>query len=329
MKKLGFILTFLLSVIFLSIMSTSAFANTKESGNNPIMQVAPVIDELSLNPGTQADKSIRVTNHGDQKLDVRVYSAPYSIIKETGGSDFKTQSEFTQIHHWIKIQAPNSDFAESAHFSIEPGKTETINYRITVPKSAPGGSQHACIFVETVPDNSEESNSITTVSRTAVKIFADVSGKTVKDAEITDLESNSDIILGKKVFARASIENTGNVDIKPTLTLKVASSSGETVFYNTKVAMIFPENQSQMKIYWPDTPMFGIYHLIAVVSVLGMSEVIEKQIIIVPVWSVVLLLLIILAIILIVYHRKKRIEMEKRRIEMKKSRKKIIRIQVS
>ncbi|MCR5832825.1 MAG: hypothetical protein K6G36_02725 [Candidatus Saccharibacteria bacterium] len=311
MKKLDFILTGLLGVIFLSTTSTSTFANTKESGNNPIMQVAPVIDELSLDPGTQADKSIRVANHGDQKLNVRVYAAPYSIIKETGGSDFKTQSEYTQIYHWIKIQTPSSDFAESAHFSIEPGKAETINYRITVPESAPGGSQHACIFVETVPDDSEESSSIITVSRTAVKIFADVSGKTVKDAEITALESNSDIILGGKIFARASIENTGNVDIRPNLTLKVTSSSGETVFDNTKTAMILPENQSQMEIYWPNTPMFGIYHIIAVVSVLGKSEVIEKQIIIVPVWFVILLLLITLTIILIVCYRKRRSKMEK------------------
>ncbi len=311
MKKLGFILTGLLSVIFLSITSTSTFANTKESGNSPIMQVAPVIDELSLNPGTQADKSIRVANHGDQKLNIRVYTAPYSIIKETGGSDFETQSEYTQIYHWIKIQTSSFDFAESAHFSIEPGKAETINYRITVPESAPGGSQHACIFVETVPDNSEESSSIITVSRTAVKIFADVSGETVNDAKITTLESNSDIVLGGKVFARASVENIGNVDIKPNLTLKVTSSSGETIFDSTKVAMIFPENQSQMEIYWPDTPMFGIYHLTAIVSVLGKSEVIEKQIIIVPVWFVVLLLLVALAIILIICHRKRQSKMEK------------------
>ncbi len=75
--------------------------------------------------------------------------------------------------------------------------------------------------------------------------------------------------------------------------------------------MIFPENQSQMEIYWPDTPMFGIYHLTAVVSVLGKSEVIEKQIIIVPVWFVVLLLLVALTIILIVCHRKRRSKMEK------------------
>ncbi len=304
MKKLGFILTGLLGVIFLSIMSTSTFANTKESENSPIMQVAPVIDELSLDPGTQADKSIRVANHGDQKLNIRVYTAPYSIIKETGGSDFETQSEYTQIHHWIKIQTPSSDFAENAHFSIVPGEAKTINYRITVPESAPGGSQHACIFIETVPDDSEESSSIITVSRTAVKIFANVSGKTVNDAKITTLESNSDIILGGKVFARALVENTGNIDIRPNLTLKVTSLSGETIFDNTKVAMIFPENQSQMEIYWPDTPMFGIYHLIAVVSVLGKSEVIEKQIVIVPVWFVVLLLLVALTIILIVCHRK-------------------------
>lgn len=75
--------------------------------------------------------------------------------------------------------------------------------------------------------------------------------------------------------------------------------------------MIFPENQSQMEIYWPDTPMFGIYHLTAVVSVPGKSEVIEKQIIIMPVWFVILLLLVILTIILIVCHRKRQSKMKK------------------
>ena len=316
MKKLGFILIGLLCIAFLGFLSIETFADTTGSENTPMMQVAPVIEEISLGPSTQTEKSIQVANQGSQALKVRVYATPYSVSSETGASDFETQSEFTQIYHWLKIKDSNSNFKNEAEFTIGPGKTEIINYQINVPNSAPGGSQHACLFVETIPDDKQE-NGITTVSRAAVKIFAEVSGETEKDAEVLGLKTDT-FVIGGKVSVSSLVKNIGNIDIKPTLTLKINSLGGETIFSDTKVTMIFPENSSELLVDWPDTPAFGMYNLVASVNVLGKNAMIEKTIFILPTWFIVIFILIVIATIISFVHFQNIRKNKKRRAKRQK-----------
>lgn len=95
----------------------------------------------------------------------------------------------------------------------------------------------------------------------------------------------------------ATVNNIGNVDIKPTLTLKINTLNGETVFNNTDIDIIFPEDSSELTVEWPDTPTFGIYNLITSVNILGKNQIVEKIIFILPSWFILLSLLIIVAII--------------------------------
>ena len=210
------------------------------------------------------------------------------MLEGTGTSDFKSQTDYTQIYHWIKIQAQDSTYHDAVELEIKPKKTIDVNYRIEVPESAPGGSQHACIFVETIPEDTKDTNGIMTVSRAAVKVFANVSGEIKNDAEIINLNTDTLVLTGK-VVASTAVKNIGNIDIKPTLTLKINTLGGDTVFEDTKVAMVFPENSSEIMVAWPETPSFGIYNLIASVNVLGKRIIEEKTIVILPLWFTFLL----------------------------------------
>lgn len=277
--------------------------NATETKNNPTIQVTPLIEELALNPAAEITKSFSVTNQSDKEQNIRVYTAPYSVSKKSNTSDFESQSEYTQIYHWINIIGQNQKEQNEAVFSIKPKQTETIKYHIKVPESAPGGSQHASIFVETVPEDAAETTSITTVARAAIKIFADISGETIKDAEITTLNSSSVFTINSKVFAETTVKNIGNVDIKPTLTLKISTLNGETIYEKSDVAMIFPENDGKIKIEWPETPAFGIYKMIASTNILGKRATTEKTIIILPAWFIVLILFLIIVVIVIMIRK--------------------------
>lgn len=303
MRKIDSILLASLGILFLGIMPASIFVNSAQAKDSPMMQVAPVIEEFSLDPASQEEKHITVTNQSDQNLKIQIYFAPYSILNDT--SDFESESEYTQIYHWLKVKDDNSDYKDAADFTIQPNSAKDIYYRVNVPESAPGGSQHACLFVETIPEEAESSG-ITTVSRTAVKIFADVSGETVKDAEILNLNTDTFVIDGK-VTATTTVKNIGNIDIKPALTLKLSTLSGETVFSDTKSVMIFPENEANIKVEWPNTPAFGVYHLIAITNVLGKNSTIEKTIIILPSWFIILFIAVLVLIIVLLtkFKRKK------------------------
>ncbi len=274
-----------------------------ESQSVTTMKVSPVIEELSIEPSAKINKNILVTNQSDDVLRVRVYVAPYSVSSGGNASDFESQSEYTQIYHWIKIKDDSSKYLDEAEFSINKNSTKEISYLIDTPESVPGGSQHACLFVETIPDDSESSG-ITTVSRAAIKIFAEVSGETVKDAEIINLDTNT-IVIDGKVTASAAVKNIGNVDINPTLSLKIETLSGETVFEDAKVAMVFPENDTNVKVEWPETPMIGVYNLTTVINILGKQSMIKKTIFIIPSWVIVIFLVLIATIVAFVIRSKK------------------------
>lgn len=282
----------------------SKFAFAEEPDNNASLQVSPVIEELSIKPASETDRSISVSNHSEDELKIRVYVTPYSYAPENEASDFESQTEYTQIDHWIRIQGSDSKYHEETEFTIGPHKTTTINYRVEVPESAPGGSQHACIFVETIPDDTEEFSGVVTASRAAVKVFANVAGETVQDAEIIGLDVNT-FTLGGKVSATTRVKNIGNIDIKPTLTLKIDSLSGETIYNNTAVAMVFPENESEIIVSWPETPFFGIYNMTASVNILGKNSTIRKLIFVMPVWFVILPFAMVVAIVFAIYYFKK------------------------
>lgn len=307
MKKGKYLFFILLSTCFCYGVLASNYVNATETPANAIMQVSPVIEEFSLEPATKTDKSVSVTNQGDQELKIRIYTTPYSISADNDASDFASQSEYTQIYHWIKIQNKDQLYQDEAEYVINPHDTININYRIDVPESAPSGSQHACIFVETIPDEAESQNGITTISRAAIKIFANVSGETINDAEIISLDTNT-FVLSDKVPAKTMVKNIGNVDIRPTLSLKINSLSGETVFNETSVAVIFPEDSGEINVEWPETPAFGIYNLVASVNILGKNSTIEKTIFVFPVWFLILIILLVTAcfVILTAFIRKRR-----------------------
>lgn len=194
---------FIMTVLFGVVLGLFGFQPVSAADSEPstVMRVAPVVEELELKPGAQAEKIIKVSNTDSKELKVRVYSSPYSF-SAANASDFQTQSEFTQISHWLKIQNDDSQYVDEAAFTIEPSATVDVKYRIEVPESAPGGSQHAVIFIETVPEDRPESSGVTTISRTAVKIFANVAGETKIDVTVSDLRASTMVINGNRKQAR-------------------------------------------------------------------------------------------------------------------------------
>lgn len=304
MKKNCITFIKLLCIAYFCAITFPVFADTENSGSVPAMQVTPVIEELKIGPSDIVNRNFSVTNLGDKELKIRVYTAPYSISSETGVSDYEAESEFTQIYHWLKIEDLDLNLKDDAIFAINPGGTKTINYRINVPDSAPGGSQHACIFVETVPDQ-EYSNGIMSVSRTVVKIFADVSGETINDAEIVNLNSGT-LFLDGKVLVSATVKNIGNIDIKPALSVKINSLGGETIFSDTGLAMIFPEDEARIDVDWSSPPAFGIYVLVASVNILGKNMTVEKIIFIFPGWFIFLFILLVIVIIILILRMRRK-----------------------
>ena len=129
------------------------------------LQISPVTNRVTLNPGDEQTFTMHVDNIGSKKFKFRVYAAPYTISNEAYEVNFETETNRTQVSRWISFNQ-NADakkdseknWVEEATFELEPEQRQSVEYRIVVPKDVPAGGQYATIFAESIPEEEVNGN---------------------------------------------------------------------------------------------------------------------------------------------------------------------------
>ena len=185
---------------------------------------------------------------------------------------------------------------------VAPNGSDAINFSIKVPNNAPAGSQYATILVSKENDQSSDEKkgaSISNKYQLASVIYANVAGKTIEKGSIT--ENNIPTFLtNNKLEATSMVRNEGNVYTDATYTLQVwPLNSNEEICTNeekTETSMILP-NTERYHVQTYDLPMVGMFKVKQVVKIFGEESVLEKTVLVCPVWLMILVLIIIIAII--------------------------------
>ena len=289
-QKRKLILALIISV-FAALTPMAVFAEEKESS----FQISPMNQKVALTPGERFYGTFKVTNPVSNE-----YAFPYktSIVPFTVNDDydviFENNGDYNQIVDWITI--------ENATGVVYPNETEIIQFYIDVPETAPAGGQYAIINVSS--DNQAtvgEGINIKAEYAIAHVLYAEVAGETVRGGEFNSVSVPGFLFSGK-IAGTASIKNTGNVHSDGTYTLQVFPLfSKEEVFTNEEdptTNTILPEATRTTVVTWNETPAIGIFHVIFKASFEGIDNIVDKIIIVCPLW---LLLLIFLAIFLIIF----------------------------
>jgi len=131
------------------------------------------------------------------------------------------EGEFTAV------EQSNGDWLDVSptEFLLEQGESREVSFIIRIPEEASGGSWGA-IFVEGAPRADElEGTPVLAVTRFAIKVYETVPGTEVLSGTVTSVEISTTDPLSLEV----SFENTGNVQLRPTGTIKIISTTGESV----------------------------------------------------------------------------------------------------
>ena len=285
-------------LLFTFVPFSSAYADDEPEPVIPPLEISPVSTRVSLNQKEQKPGTIEVKNYGNEPLNIRVYPTPFS--NADGNRNFKNESDYTKISHWIKIKDDSGNYQDSVTFTMTPKQTKTISYKIDVPSNAPAGGQYATIFFESLDDQKNE-ESIKTTTRVGMLIYANVAGELIREANIINVRTNS-FITSDNLKVSYTVENKGNIDFQASTTLQVSSLFGRQLYNDTELTTVFPDSSENVEFEWKDTPGFGLYNLHY--KIRALDQTIEKNELILvasPFALIIIGILIVVLILAIVY----------------------------
>ena len=266
------------------------------------MHVSPPNHRMILIPGETYEDSFIVSNANDSTRALK-YDLVIGAFSEKSSDDSKddygtvdyiTTSSYNQIMDWITLDRKGG--------TVEPNQKDIVNFSIAVPKNAPAGGQYATIIVRDVTDRDAESNGNVAVQSTmqfASIIYAEVAGETKQEGKIIDNNIPS-FNLNTPFEASSMVENTGNVHTKAEYTMEIwplfSDEEAYTNVDNPVTTDVLPETKRYYAQTWDDAPMVGIFRVKQTVKIFGDTSIVEKTVIICPLW---LVFIIVVAVVLI------------------------------
>ena len=283
--------------------------------DNNMFTVLPMNQRISLKAGETYEGTISVVNPVDatENFKYKAEVTPYGVKEQDHADyiiDLSEGSEYTSITKWIEIKEPTGE--------VKPNETKEIHFTITVPENAPPGGQYATISISSDNESSSsEGVAVQNVFEMASIIYATVDGEVHHEGEI--LENNvPGFVVNTPAKLTALISNHGNIHEDATFVITVSD------FFTGRVILPTEEEDGYYsEIVMPGTtrfierdvnnlPALGVVKVNQTIYYQGQSSVVEKNIIICPIWFMALVVATIAAIVativhLVKKHRKKRV----------------------
>ncbi len=264
--------------------------------------LSPMSQRIVLIPGEtyHGGITVAVPSDANDNFDYIVTLAPYSFERnetsdtDFGGSDFDTITDYNQIINWITL--------ENAEGTLAPNEQVTVSFTVEVPDDAPAGGQYAALLVrensgETAQD---DAMAIREIMQMAHIIYAEVAGETRKEGDILD-NSIPGFSLSPKLVATSVVKNNGNIhtDVEYILQVWPLFSNEEicTNEENSTKSMVMPGNTKYHNEEC-NLPAVGIFRAKQIVKIFGETSIVEKTVIVCPLWLLFLIIFGIAAIII-------------------------------
>lgn len=291
-KKFKLILAAFIAALTFGVVS-NVFADPAsaegEQQGSVILQISPTKQKISLAPGSSYVGTFKVHNAGAGPFDYTVSATPYSVVSENYDPNYTNTGTYTQIADWITFDSAT----QKGH--LEPGQIVDVTYTVNVPKDAPAGGQYAALMAQTDSGNADNAT-IAVIHRVGMILYAAVPGETRSEGEIVKNTVNS-FYFDPPLTVSSLVKNTGNIEQTATYTVKIYPLfSNEAVFSNEDEPDsrdVIPETSRFNAITWEGAPRIGIFNVEQKIEFAGQTSVVNKLVLICPIW----LLFIIFALL--------------------------------
>lgn len=273
--------------------------------------ITPMNQRVSLEPGQVYHGSIKVANPSSSTRNFRFEASvsPYSVIGNDYAINLSEKSNRTMITDWITIDTPSG--------SLAPNETQNIEFTITVPETAPGGSQYAAIIVsQNEEDKKSNGINVDNILEMASLIYADVDGDIIREGHIlaNDIPGFSTVT---PVTVSATFDNTGNVHNEAVITITAKNIiTGEIIFpkssnNNQFSELVIPDTTRTVTRDIENLPTLGIINIEQTLYYNGITSTETKNLIICPVWLIISIITTFAIIVGIIIHLIKKARKQK------------------
>lgn len=263
--------------------------------------ISPMSQKVLLSPGESYRGGFTVANPASATEDLNYIVTIGSYFPASGENsnddygdiDIATVTNMNMIMDWIKIVNPTG--------TVQPNGSTLVEFTIDVPENAPAGGQYASLLVkeERNAEAIEDSKAVTEIMQMAHIIYASVAGETIENGEITENGIPS-FLLNNQLDATSFVKNNGNVHTEAEYILQVwPMFSDEEICTN--------EESPSKSLILPDTKRHhiescalgapGIYKVRQTVKIFGEESIVEKMVIVCPIWLIFIILFVIFALI--------------------------------
>lgn len=235
---------------------------------------------FTIKPGDSFSGTVEVSNPSEEPAGVRVYLG--DLVRVAGAEDYSFDEEGGKERRTL---LPWMTFSPD-QMTLQPGEKRTILFEVQVPEDPSlSGSYWAVVFVEGMPTESEVVEEakdpkvprigIKTVFRYAVKVYATMEGTEERSAKFTTLKLEE----AEGGFdAVATMENLGNICMKPRVWLELRGTTGETVFTQEHVEKtVLPESTLPFKFELRRVPVPPGEYLLMIIADYGAPKMVAAQ----------------------------------------------------
>jgi len=272
--------------------------------------------ELELKPGSDYSGRFRVRQTGRQTNEVFAAIEPYSVRdngEDYDHKDFETQSAYTKITEWVDLELEEGcdvsrREAGKMYFMMRPKEECYVNYRVKVPMDIYGGSQHAMIFVQSVPSSTEiDSSGIINTYRIGYFLAVDIEGPgAVAKGRVVEM-TIPQLLFTPPIRSSILVENTGSLDFDVSYKMSVRHFfGGKEAYSKEKDAYVMAETSRRITDEWGSTPLLGLFRVTEEVTVLGEMSTLTKVVLVIPLALIVVVAAAIVLLGLWIYVKVKK-----------------------
>lgn len=323
MKKLSVYLGSL-AMVLAAVVSCGNQAYAEETQTpSTWLQISPTAVTVTLKGGDQIEGdseqcpddldegcAIEIKNIGTKPFRYKVYASPYVIKGEQYELSFSesASTSYTQISRWITFLGEDGEYAKEVELTINPNETQVVHYRIDVPEDAPGGSQYAVIWAQTLGGDADASG-VQTISQAGMVVSGRSIGNTNQSGDVDEYYFTR-FSIGGSLEAKALVKNTGNTDFDAYYSYTARTLFGKELYVKKDAISTFPDTDYHISLSWDEPPLMGIFQVEFRVIASNTDRQETHIVIIMPIFVIILLILlltvIIVWIIIIIRKRKER-----------------------
>ncbi len=241
-KLLTFLLVFGLSMFFVKDISA------QESGLQ--LRVSPPVLEITVEPGSSYSDFIKFTNLNETKS-ITLYPQilSFKALGEDGGQEFiedDQENKTYSLAQWVTIAVNNLE--------IQPLESVVLPFTINVPLDAEPGGRYAAILLSNQPiDPTDSGNVVALGAKSGSIMLVRIAGETTESATITEFKTGSDMYQYPPVDFEISLQNTGNIHVKPVGKIEISNIFGKVVdefVVNEAGGNVLPESSRKFTEQW-------------------------------------------------------------------------------